>query len=192
MAEDYKKYFVANGRKSWYSDEGDDFDWDGFQKWMQFSDEEIAAWKADPNKMQATPHMFGNGIVDKWLCMEVVKSHGCGNGHRPGDRLWWRACGHLVTELSDDWCGHNMMYTGLMQDAVHNLIMQGKDPAELYPDHCSCVDSTCQYGWGYVETRVFVVDDKDLWKYFTEGYNKVKYDRYMAKMAEIKGEVETK
>jgi len=184
--EHYKDFFVAGGHENWFSREDEPFDWEGFQRWMGFDDAELAAWQADPQKMGATAHMFSNGITDKWLCFEVVKSHGCGNGHRVGDRLWWRACGHLVTELSDGWCGHNMSYVGLMQDATHNLIMQGKTGNELYPDHFSCVDTTCKYGWGYVETKVFLVEDKDLGKYFTEGYNKERYEAYRRKEASVR------
>lgn len=190
MPETYKDFFVTNGRKNWYSvgDTEETFDWEGFKTWMQFSDEELEVWKSDPVRLMGTLHMFSNGIVGKWLVVEVVKSHGCGNGHRVGDRLWWKACGHLVTELSDDWCGHNLSYMGLMQDAVHNLVMQGTDPSALYPDHFSCVDTTCKYGWGYVESKVFVVDEADMAQYFAEGERKEKYERYLAKMAKISAE----
>ena len=183
--EHYKDFFVTANHENWYSQSGDLFDWEGFQDWMGFSDEEIAVWKADPKRMMATPHLFSIGLTDKWMCFEVVKSHGCGNGHRVGDRLWWRAIGHLVTELSDGWCGHNLSYAGLMQDAAHNLIMQGKTGNELFPDHFSCVDTTCKYGWGYVECKVFIVDDKDLGNYFTEGYNKERYEAYRKRCAEV-------
>ena len=54
------------------------------------------------------------------------------------------------------------MYIPVFQDTAHNMLMQGKDPNELYPDTFSCVDTTCKYGWGYVENKCYVIDEDDL------------------------------
>jgi hypothetical protein len=55
-----------------------------------------------------------------------------------------------------------MSFLPLIQDACHNLVMQGKDPNTLFPNHYSCVDTTNKYGWGYVENKAYVVDEDDL------------------------------
>ena len=141
---------------------GKDFDWKGFQKHMNFTDEELKAWMDDPAKFEGAQKMCSPEMQRKWLIVEVVKSHGCANGLKVGDRLYFKGIGNLDPERSSHWCGHNMSFLPLIQDACHNLVMQGKDPNTMFPNHYSCVDTTPKYGWGYVESKAYVVDEDDL------------------------------
>jgi len=142
---------------------GELFDWEAFKEHMGFSDEELRQWISDPKRAEATKKMCSPEMQRKWLIVEVVKSHGCANGLKPGDRLYFKGIGNLDPKRSSNWCGHNLLFLPLVQDAIHNALMQGKDPNEfLYPNHFSCVDTTLKYGWGYVESKVYVVDEEDL------------------------------
>ena len=144
------------------SKEGEPFDWKAFQKHMNFSDEELEAWKNNPQKAIPTEMMCSPEVQGKYLIVEVVKSHGCANGMKPGDRLVFKGMGNLVPERSSNWCGHNLGRIMMFQDACHNFYFQGKDPNDIYPKYFSCVDTTMKYGWGYVENKVYVVDEDDL------------------------------
>ena len=142
---------------------GKEFDWKGSQKHMNFTDEELKAWMDDPAKFQGAQKMCSPEMQKKWLIVEVVKSHGCANGLKVGDRLYFKGIGNLDPKRSSHWCGHNMSHLPLIQDACHNLVMQGKDPnKEMFPNHFSCVDTTAKYGWGYVENKAYVVEEEDL------------------------------
>jgi len=144
------------------SEAGDNFDWKGFQKHMGFSDEELKAWMDDPAKNIGAQKMCDPSMQRKWLIVEVVKSHGCANGLKPGDRLYFKGIGNLDPKRSGNGCGHNMSFLPLVQDACHNLVMQGKDPNTIFPNYFSCVDTTAKYGWGYCESKAYVVDEDDL------------------------------
>ncbi|MEM4474300.1 MAG: hypothetical protein QXY75_04935 [Candidatus Bathyarchaeia archaeon] len=145
---------------------GEPFDWEAFKRHMNFTDEDLKEWMSDPKRVEATKIMCSPKMQRTWLIVEVVKSKGCANGLKPGDRLYFKGIGNLDPTRSSNWCGHCMMFLPLIQDAIHNLIMQGKEPKEineiLYPNYFSCVDTTYKYGWGYVECRAFVVDEDDL------------------------------
>ena len=144
------------------SEPGEKFDWKGFQKHMNFSDEELKAWMDDPAKNIGIQKMCSQEIQKLWMIVEVVKSHGCANGLKVGDHLYFKGLGNLDPKRSSHWCGHNFMHIPVFQDTCHNLIMQGRDPNNLFPTHFSCVDTTCKYGWGYVENKAYVVDEDDL------------------------------
>lgn len=147
----------------WVTKDGEEFDWKGFQKHMNMTDEELEAWMKDPAKNEGIRKMCSEKMQKKWLIVEVVKTHCCANGLQVGDRLYFKGMGNLDPERSSHWCGHNMMHLPLIQDACHNLVMQGKDPnEELFPNHFSCVDTDCKYGWGHVVTKSYVVEEDDL------------------------------
>ena len=72
------------------------------------SDEELDAWRKDPVKSEGAIRMHSSGIRRKWLIVEVVKSHGCGNGLKVGDRLCFEAIARLDPGRSSRWCGIGM------------------------------------------------------------------------------------
>ena len=144
------------------SEPGDKFDWKGFGKHMNLTDEELKAWMDDPAKFKGAQLMCSPEMQRKWLIVEVVKTHACANGLKIGDRLYFKGIGNLDPDRSSHWCGHNMCFLPVIQDMMHNLVMQGKDPNTVFPNHFSCVDTTNKYGWGYVESKCYVVEEEDL------------------------------
>jgi len=183
MAE-YKHYFVANGREQFASKSEDDFDWEGFQKHMRLTDEQLKYWQTDPDKSRFAPMMTSEFVTAYWMIIEAIHVESCGNGLREGDRLYFKALGHLVPELSDAWCGHAMHYIGMMQDQCHNMLLQGKSVEEinetLFPDVFSCFDTTMQYGWGNVIARVFLVRETDMEKFNTRPSHIERWAKYKA------------
>ena len=120
---------------------GQPFDWKRFQKHMGLSDEELKAWMDNPAKSALTQKFCSPEAQRKWMIVEVVKSHACANELKPGDRLYFQGMGNLDPERSSHWCGHNLSYIPVLQDACHNMVTQGKDPDELYPNYFSCPDN---------------------------------------------------
>ena len=62
----------------------DGFDWKGFQKHMGYSDEELKALQNDPVKSEYVQRICSPDMQDKYLIAEVIESHGCVAGMKPG------------------------------------------------------------------------------------------------------------
>jgi len=137
----------------------ENFDWEEFQEHMGFSDEEVEQWKNHPKKGKYAPIMCSPAIQNSTLIIEVVESHGCANGMKVGDRLYFQGCGLLDTERSSRWCGHALGYAMPFSNMAHNLIMQGVDPNSMYYNHFTCGDSGSKLGWGQVVMKAYVVDE---------------------------------
>jgi len=143
--------------------EGEPFDWKAFQKHMQFTDEELEAFKSHPKKGKSVEYLFNPKFRNKFLVVEVVESKACGNGLRPGDRLYFAVCSSLDTKKGRDrWCSHALARIGLFADTLHNFFMQGLDPKEMYFDHFTCPDAGAKLGHGLVTFKAYVVDKSDL------------------------------
>lgn len=141
---------------------GEEIDWAKFQKHMDLSDEELEVWKTDPKKKVTGPQMCAWETQRNWLIIEVVYSHGCGNGLRVGDRLCFEGMGCLDPTRSSRWCPHAMGWISGWTDGMHNLVFNGIDPAKFYPQTFSCGDSTQKYGWGQVIFKAYVVTREEL------------------------------
>jgi uncharacterized repeat protein (TIGR04076 family) len=140
---------------------GEEFDWKAFQKHMGYSDKELEATKKHPDRSKYVPIMCSPAMQNKWLIIEVVDSHGCGNGLKVGDRLYWEGIGLLDTKRSSRWCPHLMGHISAFVDVAHNFMMQGMEP-KFYYNHFSCADAGSKYSWGQVVAKAYVVDTKDL------------------------------
>jgi uncharacterized repeat protein (TIGR04076 family) len=141
------------------ADSAEAFDWKEFQKHMGFSDEETEQWKNHPKKGIYVSRMCTPSIQKSTLIIEVVESHGCANGMKVGDRLYFEGCGLLDTKRSSRWCGHALGMCMPFSNIAHNLIMHGKDPNAMIYNTFPCGDSGSKYGWGQVKMKAYVVDE---------------------------------
>lgn len=132
--------------------------WKGFQAHVGYSDEELAAARNHPKK-KSIPVMAG-AIQNKTLIIEVVESHGCANGMKVGDRLYFTECGRLDPKRSSPWCSHALESIPGMVNMFHTLLIKGLDPNDMYYDHYSCIDAGSKYGWGQVIMKAYVIDEK--------------------------------
>ena len=139
-----------------------EFDWERFQKHNNYSDEELEFIKGDPRRAKATMKLFSRGIAKKYFVVEVVSSHGCTVGMKPGDRLVFRALGVLDTARSSPWCSNALGEIPGFANMIHDRYVSGLDPNDMIYNHFSCMDAGCKGGWGQVTMKVYVVDESDL------------------------------
>jgi uncharacterized repeat protein (TIGR04076 family) len=143
------------------ADSAETFDWKGFQTHMGYTDEELEAYKKHPKKAKFAPIMCQPKIQKSTLIIEVVKSRGCANGLKVGDRLYFEGCGLLDLKRSSRWCGHAMGHCMAFSNVAHNLLIHGKDPNSMYYNHFPCGDAGIKHGWGHVVFKAYVVDESE-------------------------------
>jgi len=139
-----------------------EFDWNKFQRRMRYSDEDLARFKTDPRKVSAAKKIFSREIAKKYLVIEVVSSHGCSAGMKPGDRLYFRALGVLDTEKSSPWCAAALGEIAGFANMAQDRFVAGLNPNDMVYDHFSCMDAGAEFGWGQVVMKAYVVDADDL------------------------------
>jgi len=145
----------------------ENFDWEAFKKHMQYTDEELKAIKNNPIKVKWLKKVCSPEMQNKYLIAEVVESHGCLAGLRPGDRIFFKGLTVLDPELSDPWCPYIANVYWFTYGA-RNLFVQGLDPDSFYVRHSGCLDVGPQNGLGRVIYKVFVVDKDEVYKYLTK------------------------
>lgn len=137
-----------------------EFDWKKFQRHNKYTDEEMKNFKADPRRATAAPKIFSREIARKYLIIEVVSSHGCTAGMKPGDRLVFKALGVLDHEKSSPWCAHALGEIPGFASMVQDRYVAGLDPNDMVYNHFSCMDAGAKYGWGQVIMKAYVVDQE--------------------------------
>ena len=78
-----------------------DFNWKAFQKHLRYTDEELDVFKADSKRSAAAKKLFSPAILKKDLIVEVVESHGCSTGLKPGDKLFFGDTAAALMEKSE-------------------------------------------------------------------------------------------
>ena len=132
--------------------------WKGLQKHMGYSDEELAAVRNHPKKGKNLP-LMSRVIQNKTLVIEVVESHGCAQGMKVGDCLYFTECGRLDPKRCSPWCSHAIDSVMGISNMCHTLLLNGLDPNDMYYDHFSCSDCGPKYGWGQVVMKAHVIDE---------------------------------
>ena len=137
-----------------------EFNWDRFQKHNRYTDEELEFIKSDPKRAEATKKLFSREIAKKSFVVEVVESHGCTAGMKPGDRLVFKALGVLDPSRSSPWCANAFGELAGFANMIHDRFVSGLDPNGMIYNHFSCMDAGCKCGWGQVVMKVYVVDEE--------------------------------
>lgn len=137
------------------------FDWKGFQEHMQYSDEELQALMRDPKKVEHVKVICSPAVQDLYLVAEVVESHGCTAGLRPGDHICYKGLTELYPEYCTSWCPqlHNVNW---MAAGVRNFIKMGLDGNSLYCAHSGCMDVGPDAGLGRVIYNTLVLTKEEL------------------------------
>ena len=137
--------------------EGEAF-WKAFQDAMGYDDKEME-YCMNSARAKWAPKMAGSDIQDSTLVIEVIESHGCANGMKVGDKLYFQGCGLLDTKRSDNWCASAFNHVSKVSNVCHNLILHGIDPNDMYNDCQSCSDCGTKYGWGNVIMRSSIIKE---------------------------------
>ena len=91
--------------------------------------------------------------------IEVVKSHGCSVGMKPGDKLVFKSLGVLDLENSSPWCAQAMRAIPGAANLIQDRFVSGLDPNGGIYKNFSCEDVGLECGyWGQVLMKVYVED----------------------------------
>lgn len=130
--------------------------WKRFQKHMGYTDEELKAFRSDPEKVKmvtATPDFVKCNVI-----AEVIESHGCHAGHKAGDRFVMTAGGQLLTEE----CPKRMCMFALgpvshTLPAIFERLSTKSDPNYERSQIVQCTDvGLDKGGWGKILMKVYV------------------------------------
>ena len=141
-----------------------EFNWKGYQKFMGYSDEDLETFKSDPRRAESTKKLMSREILKKNLIVEVVKSHGCCAGMKPGDKLVFKALSLLDMEKSSkNWCAHAFGPIPIWATVVQDRFATGHDDEEMIYTHFSCGDTgpLCG-GWGQVVMKGYLAENPDV------------------------------
>lgn len=133
--------------------------WKGLQKHLGYSDEELERFRKDPKKVRTALFMPGPEMRSSTLVFEVVNSHGCAEGMKVGDKLYFTGCGLLDLKRSSSWCAFAMSHISTFALIAQNMILQGLDPNEMYTQFSSCLDCGSEHGWGQVAIKAYVIKE---------------------------------
>ena len=141
-----------------------EMNWKGFQKHLRYTDEELETFKQDPKRAAAAQVLFSPAILKKDLIIEVVESHGCSCGLKPGDRLVFKALSMLDPARSTpNWCAHAMGPVPLIATVAQDRFASGQEVNDMIYDHFSCGDvGPMRHGWGQIVMKAFVQDNPDM------------------------------
>ena len=139
------------------------FDWKGFQKHNGYSDAELKAIKNDPARSNFVQRICSPDMQDKYLICEIVESHGCTSGMKPGDRLYFKGMSVIDGKRSDPWCPY-IVNPYWFTAGARNLVRQGLDPNSFYVNFSGCMDVGPEHGLGRVVYKVTVVDKSEVEK----------------------------
>jgi uncharacterized repeat protein (TIGR04076 family) len=132
--------------------------WKGIQQHLGYSDKELERLKKG-KFAKVLPVMASPAIQGKSMVVEVVESHGCAEGMKPGDKLYFTGCSNLDPTRSTRWCAYNMSHITNFANLCHNMLLQGLDPNLMYSNHFSCMDCGSEHGLGLVISKVTIVDE---------------------------------
>lgn len=133
--------------------------WKGIQQHMGYTDEEMEHHRKDPKWMKVLPLMASPKMRNSTMVFEVVKSYGCAEGMKVGDKLYFTGCALLDPKRSSPWCAYALSYATVFANLCHNMILQGIGPNEMYADHFSCMDCGTEHGLGQVIVKVYVLQE---------------------------------
>jgi len=147
--------------KGHFESKAEPFDWEGFQTFMGYSDDELAAIQNDPRRAEHVKIMCSPAVQDKYLVCEVVESHGCVAGLEVGDRIVYKGLGTLDTEHTTTWCPH-MITPHWFLNNMKTFIKGGIDPEASYVAYGRCMDVGSEYGFGRGVYKAYAVDKSKI------------------------------
>ncbi len=123
---------------------------------LGYSDEEWEKWKAEPRNMAIAERM--PDFMKYQVVVEVIKSHGCAVGLKPGDKFYFNASSALLCKKGvSHICAGALMPVLPYAWGVLDKIATGMDPTKMAFNHVRCIDVGIENGgWGEVLMEVRV------------------------------------
>jgi uncharacterized repeat protein (TIGR04076 family) len=127
-----------------------------FQKHMGYTDEDMALFKSDPNKVKMvteTPEFVKCRVI-----AEVIESKGCHARHLVGDRFVMTPSGQLITEnVPKRICLSALAAVGGVIPAVYERLVSKSDPEFKRSQVVQCGDIGLENGgWGKILMKIFL------------------------------------
>ncbi len=127
---------------------------------LGYTDAEWETWKSNPRNLRIADNVMN---VSKYkVVAEVVKSSGCGAGHKEGDRIIFGGDGTLLCRESPERvCCGLLSPVNPIVGSVLDKICEGEDPTRIAFNRVHCVDvGVDNGGWGEVVVEVKVEEIK--------------------------------
>jgi len=130
--------------------------WRRFQKHMGYTDQEIAIFRSDPEKVRMvtqTPDFVKCRVI-----ADVIESHGCHARHRVGDRFVMTAGGQLISdECPKRMCMFALGPVGAILPVIYERLITKSDPNFERFNIVQCTDvGLDKGGWGKILMKVYV------------------------------------
>jgi uncharacterized repeat protein (TIGR04076 family) len=130
--------------------------WSRFQRHMGYTDEEMARFRSDPEKVRMvtqTPEFVKCRVI-----VEVIESHGCHARHRVGDRFVMTAGGQLMTaQCPPRMCMFALGPVASVLPAIYERLITRSDPDFRRFNIVQCTDvGLDKGGWGRILMKVYV------------------------------------
>ncbi|MEW5725398.1 MAG: hypothetical protein AB1896_19960 [Thermodesulfobacteriota bacterium] len=134
--------------------------WRFMEEHLGYNDEEKELFRKNPRNEEVLAK--GAALMGKTLVFEVVESHGCNSGHRPGDRILFDGAGNLLTRLAPKRiCAYALSCLAPLILAANEMIYAGADPNRIFFKRVGCPDVGVRCGgWGRVVFE-FKVEDRE-------------------------------
>ena len=131
--------------------------WKTIQRHLNYNDEEMKIFRADPRNEDALSKTVL--MLDKTIVAEVIESHGCDSGHKPGDKFYFDGRGvSFLTKLGPSRvCIFALHSVALAMPALAELMYAGVDPNKMRFKRFGCSDVGVRCGgWGHIVMEVKV------------------------------------
>ncbi len=134
--------------------------WQYFQTSMNYTDDEMEIFKAQPRTGQIISRL--EAISKVTVVFEVVESHGCMVGHKEGDAYLFPKGGAMDTKNSSPLlCPFLMPPMNRIMWILQERVWEGLSPLPLFAmGHCDDVGLKCN-GWGKVIIEAKIMDKQD-------------------------------
>ncbi len=132
--------------------------WKIIQKRLGYTDEEMAAFRANPRNEDVVSQ--GLALLNKMMILEVVESHGCNSRHQVGDRFYFDGAGNLLTGFGPKKvCAFALSSALPLIFAATEMLYAGVDPNDIRFKRTSCFDVGLECGgWGRIVLELRVQD----------------------------------
>ncbi len=123
---------------------------------LGYTDEEWEIWKSNPRNLKVVEN-FGE-ILKYKIVAEVTSAHGCGAGHKVGDRIVFGGDGTLLCrENPDRICVGLLSPVNPVVGGIMDKICLGEDPTHMAFNKVHCIDVGLDHGgWGEVVVEIKV------------------------------------
>lgn len=130
--------------------------WKRFQEHMQYTDEQMKIFRADPMKVKMVTE--SPAFVKCRIIAEVIESNGCHAQHKVGQKIVMDGNGQLITkECPDKMCLFALAALQPSVNAIYERFINHADPKHERSHVVQCSDIGLEKGgWGKILMKVYV------------------------------------